>query len=171
MHGFPFRQPRSRLAAVVVTLIFVCSPLFAQRGQQAGPFDGLVGNWSGAGTITLSSGANERIQCRATYVVGSRGAELQQTLRCASDSYTLDLRSAVVYENGALRGTWSDTTRNTSGTVSGRADAGLVQASVVGPSFSAALTVSTRGDRQNVSITSQGSPLTRATVALQRRGG
>ena len=33
-----------------------------------------------------------------------------------------------------------------SGTVSGRANAGLVQASVIGPTFSAVLALSTRGD-------------------------
>jgi len=75
-----------------------------------GPFFGLSGYWSGSGTITMSNGAEERIRCRATYAVNGAGRALQQTLRCASDSYRLDISSNVVSEGGALSGSWSEAT-------------------------------------------------------------
>jgi len=151
-------------------LVLFAFPLHAQRTSDRGsPFAGLAGNWSGTGTITLASGATERIRCRATYAVSSAGTDLQQMLRCASDSYNFDLRSTVAYEGGAIRGTWTETARNASGTVSGRAGSGGVEANVVGPNFSAGLTVSIRGDRQAVTITpSQGSALTQASISLAR---
>ena len=49
-----------------------------------GPFLGLSGHWSGAGTVTLTNGATERIRCKAAYAVSSTGKSVQQTLRCAS---------------------------------------------------------------------------------------
>jgi hypothetical protein len=62
-----------------------------------GPFLGLSGSWSGAGTITMTNGATERIRCKATYAVNATGKAVQQTLRCASDSYR------AVARNGPMR--------------------------------------------------------------------
>jgi len=62
----------------------------------------------------MSNGAAERIRCRATYAVNGAGRALQQTLRCASDSYRLDISSNVVSEGGALSGSWSEATRGVS---------------------------------------------------------
>ena len=163
---------RSRALEVIAAAVMLLSPAFpahAQRAAEPGsPFAGLAGSWSGSGTITLASGATERIRCRATYAVSSAGTDLQQTLRCASDSYNFDLRSTVAYEEGRIRGTWAETTRNASGTVSGQASRGVVQASVVGRDFSAGLLVSTRGDRQAVTINSQGAALAQASISLAR---
>ena len=45
--------------------------------SQSAPFAGMAGVWSGGGTITLDSGASERIRCRATYAVSSGGDGLK----------------------------------------------------------------------------------------------
>jgi len=45
---------------------------------QSGPFAGMAGNWSGAGTVTLDDGSTERIRCRAAYAVGAGGNALGQ---------------------------------------------------------------------------------------------
>jgi hypothetical protein len=157
------------MAAAAMMLLLPAWPAHAQRAAESGsPFAGLAGSWSGGGTITLASGATEGIRCRATYVLSGAGTDLQQTLRCASDSYNFDLRSTVSFEGGRIRGTWTETTRNASGTVSGQASRGVVQASVTGSDFSAGLTLSTRGDRQAVTINSQGSALAQASISLVR---
>ena len=140
----------------------------AQRGSDAGPFTGLAGTWSGTGTITLSSGATERIRCRATYALGESGRLLQQNLRCASDSFNFDLRSNVQHDAGAITGTWTETTRQAQGTVNGRASPGQIQASIQGPTFSANLALGTRGDQQSISIRSQGTELTAVAITLNR---
>jgi hypothetical protein len=156
-----------RLGAVAVGLVMAFLAPGA-HAQASGAFAGLEGAWSGTGTITLSSGASERIRCRAAYRVAENGQNLTQNLRCASDSYNFDLRSSVRYEGGAISGNWSETTRNASGSISGRAGGGEIQASVRGASFSAGLSLATRGDRQSVSIRSQGSELSQVSIVLSR---
>jgi hypothetical protein len=152
-------------------MVFASSSAQAQRGS-SGPFAGLHGSWSGTGIITLQNGGQERIRCRATYAVGDGGASLRQQLRCASDSYTFNLSSDVVAQGSAISGTWTETTRGASGTVTGRASgAGNVQVRVDSPGFAANLSMSTRGNRQAVSISSSGTALARVSITLSRASG
>jgi hypothetical protein len=117
----------------------------------------------------LSSGAKERIRCRAQYQVASSGDALRQHLRCASASYNFDLSSDVKAQGGTLSGQWTESTRNTGGTVSGSVlSGGRIQAVVNGPGFSAALSLTTRGNQQSVRITSRGEQLTEVTITLSR---
>jgi hypothetical protein len=125
------------------------------RAQPA-PFAGLTGSWTGSGSISLSDGSHERLRCRATYRVDDSGMRLQQTLVCASDSYKFDLSSDVVTDGAQLSGTWSEASRGISGTLQGHSNSGRISAIADGAGFSANLTLTTRGNRQSVSISSQG---------------
>jgi hypothetical protein len=167
---FTFTTPDVRSfgsAALAAALLLLASPAVSQRGG-SGPFEGLSGSWQGNGTIQLASGANERIRCRATYTVGNDGNALQQNLRCASDSYRFDLTSTVVSQGGSLSGSWTETSRNLAGSVSGQASPGQVQARVSSPLFSADLSVSTRGNRQAVTISSQSPELRGVSIDLRK---
>ncbi|AWN42316.1 hypothetical protein DK389_19735 [Methylobacterium durans] len=132
------------------------------------PLAGLAGTWSGSGTISLSGGGRERIRCRSTHQVGGDGTAVQSNLRCASDSYQFQLASQINYGAGAIRGTWSETTRGVSGTLSGFADVGQLSARASAPGFVADLSLSTRGRRQVVTIRSEGTDLAGASVTLNR---
>jgi hypothetical protein len=134
---------------------------------QSGTFAGLAGNWSGGGSVTLDDGSSERIRCRATYAVGEGGAGLNQTLTCASDSYKFNLASNVVAEGGVLSGSWSESSRNVSGTLSGRGGNGNFQLVASAPGFNANITLTTRGNKQSVMIRSE-SVLRAATISLSR---
>ena len=68
--------------------------------QDASPFAGLAGKWSGDGSIALTNGTTERLRCDANYVVSGGGDNLDLTLRCASDSYNFDLRISLVNNGG-----------------------------------------------------------------------
>ncbi len=138
------------------------------HAQGAGPFASLSGSWSGGGTISLASGANERIRCRAVYAVGSGGRALQLSIRCASDSYNFDLAGSVVYQGGAISGTWSESSRGVNGTVSGRASGSQIQAYAQGAGFSAGLSLSTQGNRQSVVIRPTGADVTAVSITLAR---
>jgi hypothetical protein len=127
----------------------------------------MAGNWSGGGTVTLDDGSSERIRCRATYAVGAGGTGLNQTLTCASDSYKFNLSSNVVSEGGALSGTWSESSRNISGTIEGRGSNGNFQVVASAPGFSANISLTTRGNRQSVVIRSE-SALRGANISLSR---
>jgi hypothetical protein len=152
------------VAIFVVALLHSSVPVHAQQG----PFAGLNGSWSGSGFIKLASGQRERLRCRANYNVRESGTQLQQSLRCASDSYRFDVTSNIVSEGGALSGSWTETSRNASGSVSGRVSGGEIQARIDGAGFSARLTLNTRGDRQSVTIASPGHDITEVSVALAR---
>jgi hypothetical protein len=140
--------------------IFVAALLHSSVPSDAlqSPFSGLSGSWSGGGFIKLASGQRERLRCRATYGVTESDTRLQQRLRCAS--YRFDVDSNIVSEGGALHGTWTETSRNASGNVSGRVSGGEIQARIDGAGFSARLTLNTRGDRQSVVIESPGHDIT-----------
>lgn len=130
--------------------------LSVSAGQaQSGPFAGFDGSWNGSGTVTLSDGTSERIRCRATYKVDG-GNALSQTLRCASDSYKFDLASNVRSEGNSVSGSWSEASRGIYGNLNGRAGGGHIDVFVEAAGFAASITLTTRGNRQSVSINSKG---------------
>ena len=135
----------------------------------ASPFVAMAGTWSGGGVLSTSDGQQEQLRCRAAYDVAGSGEQLRLNLRCASASYNFDLASEVEYRGGAISGSWSEASRNASGTLSGRAAGDHVEAAARGDSFSANLLLTTRGGRQTVSIHPQGTNITSVSLALSRR--
>jgi len=123
---------------------------------QSAPFAGFDGSWSGNGTVTLSDGSTERIRCKATYTVDGGGKGLSQSLRCASDSYKFDLSSTVTSQGNTVSGNWSEASRNVFGILQGTAGDGTIDVFVQASGFAANLTLTTRGNKQTVQITSKG---------------
>lgn len=160
------RSTRHVIGAGVFAAALVYSAV--PGGAQSGPFVSLAGSWSGGGSLTLQDGARERLRCHATYAVSEGGTRLQQNLRCASDSYRFDVNANVVSEGGALTGTWSETSRNTSGSVAGRVNGGQIQAQIEGPGFTASMAINTRGNRQSVSIQSPGHEVTQVSIEMTK---
>jgi hypothetical protein len=159
--------------AAIRRLIFAGMTLFvadvsgSASYAQSGPFAGMAGNWSGGGTVTLDDGSTEPIRCRATYAVGGGGTGLNQSLTCASDAYKFNLSSNVVAQGGVLSGTWSESSRNISGNLEGRAGGGNFQVVASAPGFTANLSLTTHGNRQSVVIRAD-SQFRGATIALSR---
>jgi hypothetical protein len=143
-------------AFVAIAGLAVCVLAATPASAQSAPFSGMHGAWSGSGTIALSDGSKERLRCRASYRVSAGDSTLQQSLRCASDSYKFELSSDVVSEGGRVSGTWSETSRGISGSLQGRASGGRIAVAADSPMFSANITLTTTGNKQSVSITSQG---------------
>lgn len=162
--GSRLSRPLAGAAALCVAVLISGLPAYSQSA----PFAGMAGVWSGAGTIEMDDGAKERIRCRATYAVSRDGAGLNQNLVCASDSYKFDLKSDVTAaNNGALSGSWSEASRNVSGSLQGRAGAGQFNVVVSAPAFTANVSLRTNGNKQSVSITSQGQ-IKSASISLTR---
>ncbi|WGR74454.1 MULTISPECIES: hypothetical protein [unclassified Bradyrhizobium] len=159
---------RSGIARAGLIVVALCLP-YGAAGAASSPFAAMAGTWSGSGTLSTTDGAQERLRCRATYNVAGGGGELRLNLRCASQSYNFDLAGNVEYRDGAISGSWSEATRNASGTISGRATADHVDAAARGDNFSANLSLTTRGSRQSVSIRPQGTNVTGVSLALNRR--
>ncbi|HEX5509014.1 MAG TPA: hypothetical protein VFX37_10970 [Pseudolabrys sp.] len=140
----------------------------AADAQGGGPFAPLAGRWSGAGNVELSNGTQESIHCRAAYDVLS-ARNLQLNIRCASESYNFDLRGSVRSSSGSVSGTWSESTRNAGGTLSGEANGEHIQVVAKGPAFAAMITLTTRGRRQTVTIRSQDSDSTLRGASIHLR--
>ncbi|MGB3864274.1 MAG: hypothetical protein WBA29_01400 [Xanthobacteraceae bacterium] len=136
--------------------------------QSGGAFTGMAGVWAGSGTVSLDNGQSERIRCRATYAVSRDGSGLNQTLTCASDSYKFDLKSDVIANGGTLSGTWGESSRNIGGSLQGRVSRGHFDVVVSAPSFTANLSMTTTGNRQRVTIRSEGA-FRSASISLSRR--
>jgi hypothetical protein len=158
----------SRLA--VAGALLLAALLVAQQDVRAesGPFAALSGTWSGEGNITTSGGLRERLRCRATYQTSDVGDQLKLALRCASDSYKFDLAGDVEHRDGAISGTWTEASRNASGTISGKANGEHVEAVAKGESFSVNLSLTTRGNKQVVSIQSITSEVTKVSITLSK---
>jgi hypothetical protein len=156
-------------AAALAVAVGLFAPPGIETGaaQGAGPFAGLQGNWSGGGTITLASGSHERLRCRAAYEAPG-GKTLALRLRCAGDSYNFDLTANLTHQGDTISGSWSETSRSLSGSISGRVSGGTIQAVASSAVFSANLTLITRGSKQSVSIRSPGTELTDASITLNK---
>jgi len=138
----------SRRLAFAAAAFFVASTGLAHA--QSGPFAGLAGNWSGGGTITLDDGSRERIRCRASYQV--HGPNMSMTLTCASDAYKFNLAASVVDQGGQVSGTWSESSRNISGSLQGRGGGGNFQVVASTAGFNANISLRTAGNKQTVSM-------------------
>ncbi len=161
------KSTRSVLGPLVLLAGLTC--MASTAGAAGGPFSDLAGYWSGEGTISVASGANERIRCKVTYAVDASGDSLNQTLRCASDSYKLEISSNVVASGGSVSGTWSEATRSATGNIQGRISGGQVSGTIVGVGFTAGLSLSTRGRTQSVTIRPTGSTDIRDVTITMRK--
>lgn len=149
-------------AAVLVGALGLAAPSHAQSG---GPFAGLSGNWNGGGTVILDDGSTERIRCRASYRVA--GAHMDLTLTCASDAYRFGLQADVVSEGPNVSGSWSESSRNVSGSLQGRGGNGNFQVTASTAGFNADIALATHGNKQTVTMRAD-SQFKGANIALTK---
>lgn len=167
--GSLLRMRRSALVGGAALALAVVLGLHASSAQSGSPLSLMAGSWTGGGTVTLSDGNRERLRCRSTYSPDAAGANMQLSLICASDSYKFELASQVQYNDGRISGNWNETSRNAAGQISGTATGGQITARVDGQTFAAFVSISTRGDRQSVSIRSPGSTMQEVSITMNRR--
>ncbi len=165
LQGKKLWPKRTALAFAVAML----APQSMAQRANSGPFAGLNGRWSGGGSATLANGSTERIHCRATYIANGVGTSLGQQLRCASDSYRLEISANVVSSGGSLSGSWSEATHGQSGSLSGSASGATIRVQAVGGGFSAGIGIRTQANSQSVTITpSSGTDVRSVTITLHR---
>ncbi len=133
------------------------------------PFAAVAGTWTGGGTISLTGEIQERLRCRANHTFAQGSSSLSISIRCASDNYKFELTSNVAERRGQLSGQWREASYNVSGSISGRVAGNRITAMANGDSFNAALTVTTSGNRQTVSIVPKATYVTNVQIALTRR--
>lgn len=159
----------SAFAGTLIISAFI-TPL-PSASAETGPFAGLVGSWSGTGTLRPSNGDVERIRCQARYRPrGSTEHEVELELRCTSDSYNFDLTGQFAADEGnRISGRWTERSRSIGGTAIGVARGDRLQIHVESSGFSANMTLLTRNQRQSVTIDSHGGgQVVKASITLRR---
>ncbi len=147
---------------------FQLSPM-NMAAAATGPFGGLQGSWAGAGTISLTNGSKERVLCNVQYTVAADGNNLQQAMRCASDTYKFQVNAFVKSDGGNLSGNWTETTRNVTGSITGQAGSSRIEVNVSGGSlFSAKMVMAMTGARQMVTIAPTGTDVSLVSVTMAK---
>jgi len=153
-----------------IILAAACLAVGVGQATAGDAFKRIEGQWRGKGTIEFSNKSKETLHCRAAYDVLQSGANLQLAIRCASDSYKIDLLGNANEANGKVTGSWSEATLNVSGTLSGSADGSSIKVLASSPAFTATFGLVTHGGRQSVSIKSEtaDSTIRGASISLAR---
>jgi len=157
------RAIKRRLLAAAV--LIAASTVHSESQAQQGPFAYLAGSWRGGGTVALDDGSTERIRCHANYAVS--GPTMRMTLTCASEAYKFNLAANVEAEGNAIVGTWSEGSRNISGSLRGRGGGSSFQVVASGGGFNADISLRTSGNRQSVVMRAD-SQFRGANISLSR---
>ena len=158
-----------------VTGLFICLILLASTvspvlGQSPGVPDlkPFVGWWIGEGRLGFRGGESETIKCRATYRQARSPNEMDQTIRCATTSGTVEIRSALKLTDGKLAGVWHERKYDLRGEFTGTAVPGGFKVKVAGDNIKADMTVVMRNERQLVEIQFHEGSLLGLNVIMKR---
>ena len=154
-----------RRLLIAAAVMFAAGIANSESKAQSGPFAPLAGSWSGGGTVTLDDGSTERIRCRAKYT--PIGPTMEMSLTCASDAYKFNLGANLRAEGSAITGSWSEASRNISGSLEGRGSGGNYELLVSAAGFNANLAMRTSGTKQTVSLRAD-SQFRGANISLSR---
>ncbi len=154
---------------VAVFSFLVTSSPTTLEAKASGAFASLHGSWSGGGTVRLDTGHTEKIRCRAYYKAKSGGSKIGMSIRCASKDNKFELRAHLNDSDGSVSGSWEERTFNAAGQVSGRASARSLKLRISG-ALQGRVSISTKGRKQWVSISTGGPGLKSLTISLRRRG-
>jgi len=158
-------RARNRRLLITAAVLFAAGIVNSESKAQSGPFAPLAGSWSGGGTVTLDDGSTERIRCRAKYT--PIGPTMEMSLTCASDAYKFNLGANLRAEGSAITGSWSEASRNISGSLEGRGSGGNYELLVSAAGFNANLAMRTSGTKQTVSLRAD-SQFRGANISLSR---
>ncbi len=150
------------IAAVAVFTLGAGGPVAAEN-----EFSGLAGSWSGGGQIRLADGRSERLSCRANYLPKDGGSGLGLSIRCASQSYKIELRSSLKLSGSRVSGSWEERSFNAGGSVTGSSASGLLRLAFSG-TMDGSLSVTYGGSSQQVSIRTSSGELSAISLSLKR---
>ena len=162
----------SRSSRLLRGTMLVFALLMSSYSASHAQFERLAGRWAGSGSIELSNGTREKLKCVAAYMVQGDKKNLQLNIRCAGDSYNINISSNASVAAGVVTGNWSESNSMAGGAISGRASSDHIQVIAESSGFSASLSLTTHSDRQSISIRSRSpdSPIKGASMNLRRSG-
>lgn len=143
-------RARNRRLLIAAAVLFAAGIANSESKAQSGPFAPMAGSWSGGGVVTLDDGSTERIRCRAKYA--PIGPTMEMSLTCASDAYKFNLGANVRAEGSSISGSWSEASRNISGSLQGRGGGGNFEVVASAAGFNANIALRTSGRKQTVTM-------------------
>ncbi|HLN09874.1 MAG TPA: hypothetical protein VK281_13095 [Xanthobacteraceae bacterium] len=143
-----------------------CLLIAAAAYGQSASFKSLAGSWSGAGIVRLTEGGSERIKCRAIYELADHST-VTLRLTCASDTYKIALSGSMQDRDGAITGSWSESTRKVEGTLSGRVRDNQIILKTAGV-IPATLTLTTTDARQSALLQPEGAKVRSVSITMTR---
>jgi len=144
------------------------APAVSAPAALTGPLADLPGRWTGQGRLGFKDGKIETVTCRATYFAADDAAELKQTIRCASPSGKIELKSTLVEKDGELTGAWSEAMYNLEGQLTGKVTPRGLVVVVKGLDLDANMDVIVKDNRQIVEIQFHNTSLVGMTLILNR---
>jgi hypothetical protein len=92
---------------------------------------------------------------------------MEMSLTCASDAYKFNLGANVRAEGGTIAGSWSEASRNISGSLQGRGAGGNYDLVASTAGFNANISLKTSGNKQSVTMRAD-SQFRGANISLSR---
>jgi hypothetical protein len=166
------QQTAGRIVASLLIAALVSAALGWPNARavavDASPFDKLVGRWVGEGRLGVRDNATEQVKCRVTYILPSPADPLQQTIRCASGSGSIEVRSSVSHVGSVLTGNWTELVRNMSGELTGTVTERGFRVHVKGEDLKANMDIVVLGQKQVIEIQFIDSSLIGLTLILEK---
>ncbi len=134
----------------------------------ASPIGEMAGYWTGAGSVTLSSGNTERVKCAVIYKVSDDGVQIKQNIRCASTDYSINASADLRVKGEQVSGSWEEKTYSATGEVTGRYNGTSLVLSIQGANFTAAMNVSLSACKQSINISPKGLDVNRISIGLAK---
>jgi hypothetical protein len=116
----------------------------------------------------MRDGVTENVKCRVTYVVAEHARQVRQTIRCASESGSVEVQSTVMYASGTLSGSWKELSRNMSGEVTGRITPTGFKVAIKGSELNANMDIIVKDAKQIIEIQFLNSSLIGLTIVLSK---
>jgi hypothetical protein len=136
--------------------------------QEASPFVKLAGRWLGDGRLGFTGGKTEVVKCRVTYIVTDQAQQVRQTIRCATESGSVEVQSTVTHAAGALKGSWKELSRDWSGELAGNVTANGFKVAIKGSELNANMDIIVKDNRQIIEIQFMNSSLIGLTLVLTK---
>ena len=102
--------------------------------------------------------------------IWSRSLELFDRMGCTEAFLAAGIHGhgASIRSGGQILGSWNEVTKQVTGGISGHDSNGVIQVTVSGQTFTAAVTVTTHGIVQSVKIHAQSGDLSKVQITLHR---
>jgi len=157
----------SRFVKIGAAALF--GALLISPAPAAGVFSAFGGSYRGTGRVSDVNGKSESLTCRSTNAPAQDGIAMNLALVCASDSYRVDFHADLYTDGQALRGTWSENTKNVNGNVSGTIEPSVIRVTTTAPGFGANIVIQVeKSGHLEIALSATGTSINHVQVSMRK---